>query len=86
MTAYALANTDHHSRLPASVCGPRGQVRPLIIDDRPWEVFEYVDNRPMPSQVSLMFTCDCGWRRLRTFPADWRNLDDEMLTDLGAHK
>ena len=86
MTAFALAMTGHDSRLPASVCGPRGKVRPIIIGDRPWQVFEYIDNRPRPAQVSLMFACDTSWRRLRTFPADWRNLDDDVLADLGAHK
>jgi hypothetical protein len=70
----------------ARTCGPRGKVRPLMIDNLLWQVFEYVDSRVLPSHVSLMFTCDTSWRRLRTFPADWREMDDEMLTDLSTHK
>ena len=89
MTVFGLAKAGAgHSllnpRLAADVSGPRGEVRPLTIDNRPWQVFEYADNRDRPSHVSLMFTCDTSWRRLRTFPADWRELDDAMLTDLGA--
>lgn len=89
MTVFGLAKTGAgHSllnpRLAASVCGPRDKVRPLMIGSLPWQVFEYADNGDRPSHVSLMFTCDTSWRRLRTFPADWRDLDDAGLTDLGA--
>jgi hypothetical protein len=71
-------------RLPPVVCGPRGDVRPLVIDDLPWKVFEYVDDREHQARVSLMFSCDSSWRRLRAFPPDWRDLDDGMLTELSS--
>jgi hypothetical protein len=72
------------ARLPPVVCGPRGDVRPLVIDDLPWKVFEYVDNREQHAEVSLMFSCDSSWRRIRAFPPDWRDLDDAMLAEIGA--
>jgi hypothetical protein len=89
MTALVLATTNANHllpRLPASVCGPRGKIRPLMIGNLPWQVFEYVDNRDRPSHISLMFVCDTSWRRLRIFPANWRDMDDAMLTELAAHR
>ena len=65
---------------------PRGAVRPLTINSYPWQVYESVDNGEMSSHVSLMFVSDTVWRRLRNFPANWRDLNDAMLTDLGAHR
>jgi hypothetical protein len=91
MTIFRSAKTGAGHRLlnarpPASVCGPRGEIRPLTIDSLQWKVFEYADTRDIEPSVSLMFSCDAMWRRLRAFPADWREMDDAMLTDLGAHK
>ena len=84
-----LANTGagrerQGQRLPPVVCGPRGDVRPLVIDDHPWKVFEYVDTWEQHAEVSLMFVCDTSWRRFRDFPRDWRDLDDGMLTAISA--
>lgn len=86
ISGLAKAAVGHLLPSSADDSGPRGEVRPLTIDNRPWQVFEYADNRDRPSHVSLMFTTDTSWRRLRIFPPDWREMDDAMLTDLGAHR
>ena len=42
-----------------------------------WKVFEMRD--PVRDSASLIFSSDEGFRRVRTFPADWTALDPAAL-------
>jgi hypothetical protein len=44
-----------------------------------WRVREvsYADAAP-----SLIFECECGFRRVRKYPKDWRSLSDSELYEL----
>lgn len=59
--------------------GPRGITRHLTINGVPWRVFEYVEAPDCPNKVSLMFSSDAAWRRVRIFPRDWATRDDASL-------
>jgi hypothetical protein len=57
--------------------------RQLQVDDTLWLVYEL---RPLPfdrrSEPSLIFECDTTIRRVRKFPAHWRDLSDTELLAL----
>jgi hypothetical protein len=61
--------------------------RELIGDRVLWLVYELpptpFDRRTGPS---LVFESDSAMRRVRTFPADWRTLSDELLYALSWSK
>jgi hypothetical protein len=58
----------------------REQGRTVFVDGEPWRVFEMppsqFDRRHAPS---LVFEADHTMRRVRNFPAKWRDLSDEDL-------
>lgn len=57
--------------------------RPLIIEDVPWIVYEMAANQFDRRQTPvLVFEAENIIRRVRDFPANWRELPDETLIAL----
>ena len=51
-------------------------------DGTHWRVYE-ISNRPsMGTGRSLIFVSEQGFRRVYDYPADWRTLSPEQLSDL----
>ncbi len=54
-----------------------GPERSLVIDKRVWEVRELID--PISLSPTLVFLGTSAARRVRTYPANWRDLPDDEL-------
>jgi hypothetical protein len=60
----------------------RDQIEFVAADGTHWRVYE-ISNRPsLGAGTSLIFVSDRGFRRVQDFPANWRTLSPEELTDL----
>jgi hypothetical protein len=60
-----------------------GRERSLAIDGHGWTVREVID--PTTQGKALIFSSDRVARRVRNYPANWRDLDDPDLYALSWH-
>jgi hypothetical protein len=54
-------------------------VRQFLAEAERWTVYEETDATPRGSGPSLVFEADRIARRVRNYPANWRELTDEQL-------
>jgi hypothetical protein len=72
--------SDETDKLPAVLREAQRTARPIFVNGVPWLVYELppppFDRRREPS---LIFECEDVVRRVRQYPANWRELTDEDL-------
>jgi hypothetical protein len=60
----------------------REDARVIVVNEVRWLVYEHAPTLDRRAGPTLVFETDDVMRRVRTFPADWRDLSDARLYEL----